>query len=116
MINQKNHVEEAPQSPLEDDEVMEDLVGSPLEEHNDEDSSHISIEDQAQEEEPQIHEEAPYPPMEDLDEELEDESTHACISPPHEVEGLVSFRPSQISKFDDFPCYDLERIILKTNP
>jgi hypothetical protein len=41
---------------------------------------------------------------------------HASISPPHEVEGLVSFAPSQISEFDDLPCYDLERDNLEDKP
>jgi hypothetical protein len=50
VINKENLVEEDPQSPLEDDEAMEDLVAPPLEEHNDEDSSNIFIEDQAHEE------------------------------------------------------------------
>jgi hypothetical protein len=54
--------------------------------------------------------------MEDLDEDFDGESTHASISPPHEVEGLVSFAPSQISEFDDLPCYDLERDNLEDKP
>jgi hypothetical protein len=90
---------------------MEDLVAPPLEEHNHKDSSHISIKDQAQEEDPQIHEEEPHSPMEDL----EYESTHASISAPHEVKGLVGFAHSQIYEFGDLPYYDLENKLLKND-
>jgi predicted transcriptional regulator len=40
VINKKNLVEEAPQSTFEDDETMDDLVASPLEEHIDEEFPH----------------------------------------------------------------------------
>jgi hypothetical protein len=80
--------------------AFEDLVAPPLEEHTGEDSSHISNEDQARketmdEETPQIHEKALYPPMEDheedLDEDFDGESPRTSISLHHEVEGLASF-------------------------
>jgi hypothetical protein len=107
----KEHIdEECPHDAIEDQAQEESHQA--LEEHNDEDSSHISIEDQAQKEDSQVHEEAPYPPMEDL----EDESTHASSSPPHDVEVLESLAPSQISEFDNLPCYDLERDNLEDKP
>ena len=86
---------------------MEYLVAPPLKEHKDEDSSRTSIEDQAHEE--IIIEETSCYPMEDLVVDLKDESPHASISPPHEVEGLVSFAPYQTFEFYGLPCYDLER-------
>ena len=106
VINKENMVEENPQSPL-DDKAMEYLVAPPLKEHKDEDYSHTSIEYQSHEE--IIIEETSCSPMEDLVEDLKDESPHASISPPHEVEGLVSFSPYQTFEFDGLACYDLER-------